>query len=1520
MSDMHVSVVLVGEESLCLQCGQILLDRGHPIRALVTRTAALASWAEERSIPVLRPGTGLAERLGSVAPFEYLMSIANLALLPDDVLAQPSKATINFHDGPLPRYAGLYCTSWALMNREPRHGVTFHLVEGGVDEGRILAQRHFDVAPDETALTLNAKCYSAGIEAFGELVEGLERDSLQPRAQDLSQRTYFERLKRPAAMATIDWSAKADDIVALVRALDFGGYANPLAMAKVWLGEAVALTSSASKVDGSGEPGTVLAVGEDLVRVACGDGAVELGALRDADGGQATPEALGFREGATLPALGERADRLTDAHAAVVRHEGLWTRRLRVAPLRLSASPAVGRTVEREVLSGRDASAEQLTAALCAGLARVTGTETFRVGYVDAALRTFTEGLEGWLAPTVPLAVDLAGDLSVAEAKVDLEKRVARTREGRTHLRDLLPRSPELTGAAAPSVAIVVADRFDGLTGVGEVATFFVGPGGVRALVDEGAPADLAERVGRAALAFLDGGEGSVHDLPLLTEDERALLLSDLRATAKELDPDASIPGLFEAQVDRAPERTAVVFEGQELSYAALDRRANQLAHRLLERGVRRGELVGLHVERSLEMVVAMIGIQKAGAAYVPMDPAYPRERILHMLEDSEAKVVVTDGGAPPLLDGVETLAVDAIGGAPERRVDVAVGGGDLAYVIYTSGSTGRPKGVMVEHGNVVNFFLGMDDRVAKDPPGTWLAVTSPSFDISVLELAWTLARGFTVLVHRDRRAEAVSEVAPEVAAQPMDFGLCYWGNDDAPGRGKYRLLLEGAKWADRNGLHSVWTPERHFHAFGGPYANPAVSGAAVAAVTRNVAVRSCSCVLPLHHPVRVAEEWAMVDNLTDGRVGLGIAAGWQPDDFVLRPENTPPKSKAAMFRDIETLRRLWRGEEVEFPAEDGTLHAVVSQPRPVQPEVPIWLTIALNPKSWIQAAEIGANVLTHLLGQSMDELAEKIQLYRDRRAELGMDPKGGKVTLMLHTFVDPDREVAREVTREPMKRYLASAASLIKQYVWMFPALKRPHGADAPQNIDLGSISDEDMDAVLEFGFNRYFEESGLLGSIDDCVARVESLKGIGVDEVGCLIDYGVESARMLESLPHLGEVVRRTARPKPATGRSFAELIDEREATHLQCTPSMARMLLMEEADREALGRLDHIMLGGEALPPAVARDLLGATSATLSNMYGPTETTIWSSTDRITDPDGITIGTAISNTALYVLDGRRRLVPPGATGELWIGGAGVTRGYHARPELTAERFVPDPFAGGDARMYRTGDLVRRREDGRLEFLGRIDHQVKFRGYRIELGEIEAALEALDDVEAAVVVARKTEVGEPQLVAYVQGSRVRSAAALKAVLATTLPDYMVPGLVVALPRLPLTPNGKVDRKALPDPAEVQAAGPPSAEAESDLERSIAEVWKKVLGVARVGVNDNFFDLGGHSLLAVRLHRELNAVVETKLSMTDVFRFPTIGSLARHLHDDGAAQKELDDIASRASARRQARKRSARRTVARRS
>lgn len=313
---------------------------------------------------------------------------------------------------------------------------------------------------------------------------------------------------------------------------------------------------------------------------------------------------------------------------------------------------------------------------------------------------------------------------------------------------------------------------------------------------------------------------------------------------------------------------------------------------------------------------------------------------------------------------------------------------------------------------------------------------------------------------------------------------------------------------------------------------------------------------------------------------------------------------------------------------------------------------------------------------------------------------------------------------------------------------------------------------------------------------------------------------------------------------GRRLLRRIEEEGITLMQATPATWKLMLA--AGWEGSPGL-RVLCGGEPLPPKLSSDLLDRVSE-LWNMYGPTETTVWSTLERIERDAPILVGRPIANTTLYVLDDALQPRPIGVPGELYIGGAGVANGYVNRPDLTSERFLPDPFRPGE-RIYRTGDLVRYRHDGRLEHLGRLDNQVKVRGFRIELGEVEAALQAHPTVHDAVVTA-----ADDRLVGYVvfNPGAAATSTELRSWVTATLPPYMVPGFIVPLEELPLTPNGKVDRKQLPAPVSTEPEPVELDEELEPMERVIAEVWSSLLGIDRISAGDNFFEIGGHSLLAV--------------------------------------------------------------------
>ena len=373
-----------------------------------------------------------------------------------------------------------------------------------------------------------------------------------------------------------------------------------------------------------------------------------------------------------------------------------------------------------------------------------------------------------------------------------------------------------------------------------------------------------------------------------------------------------------------------------------------------------------------------------------------------------------------------------------------------------------------------------------------------------------------------------------------MNFGIMFFSSAGHNSDGhKYDLLTKAAKFADRHNFSSLWTPERHFHEFGGLFPNPSVTNAALAMITERIQLRAGSLISPLHDPIRIAEEWAVVDNLSGGRVAISFGSGWNIDDFIFFPDRYATR-QSVMYQQIETVSKLWttgrttkvnsRGKEVELKL----------YPEPLQKELPIWVTSSGNLETFASAGAIGANILTHLIGQDMDTLAMKIQHYREARASHDFDPQDGKVTLMLHTFLGADPETVREKVRKPFREYLRSAISLEEKAALAGGTISGGH------KIDPHNIPPQIMEDLLDITFERYCRHASLIGTPSSCQQFVWRLQEIGVDEIACLIDFLEDDEAILQSLTYLEELremCSATAGDKATTEalNGFLEYLDE-------------------------------------------------------------------------------------------------------------------------------------------------------------------------------------------------------------------------------------------------------------------------------------------------------------------------------------------------------------------------------------------
>ncbi|MEK3793108.1 amino acid adenylation domain-containing protein [Paenibacillus sp. FSL R7-0204] len=597
-----------------------------------------------------------------------------------------------------------------------------------------------------------------------------------------------------------------------------------------------------------------------------------------------------------------------------------------------------------------------------------------------------------------------------------------------------------------------------------------------------------------------------ISELSVVDEEEKRLILETFNDTGAEYPRGKTVVELFEEQVEQTPDHIAVVFEDEQMSYAQLNEKANQLAYKLRELGIRPDDRVAILAQRSLEMIIGIYGILKAGGAYVPVDPGYPENRIRYMLEDCQPKSILLGGAELPVkgdIPVIDLLDKEVYTGEAANPVHVNTPK-DLMYIIYTSGTTGKPKGVMIEHRNVVNFIAGMSERISFVPGQTVLSMTTISFDIFVLETLLPLAKGMEVIL-------------------------------------------------------------------------------------------------------------------------------------VTEDQNSNPDKLAALLDDT---------------------------------------------------------------------------------------------------------------------------------------------------SIDL------------------------------------------------------------------------------------------------IQLTPSRLQMLLSSPSMSKHFAKVKDLLVGGEALSQSLLDRLKAVTSARIYNMYGPTETTVWSLVDHLDACDSLTIGKPIANTSVYVTDADNRMLGIGMPGELCIAGIGLSRGYLNRPELTAEKFVDNPFEPGQ-RMYRTGDLARWLPDGNIEYMGRIDEQVKIRGFRVELGEIASVLRRQPGVKE-VAVAVKEKNGDTSICAYIVSDRDIRTGDLKDCLRKDLPDYMVPAYLLQIGSIPVNRNGKLDKQALPEPDAPRAQE--YIAPRNRTEETVACAFAEVLGVTPVGIEDNFFEMGGHSLRATRVVNQIEVQTGIRLPLKAIFAAPTVRLLAQEV------------------------------------
>lgn len=844
------SCILTGEGTLPIRCGEILLQRGFAIQHVVTQDVPLSNWARSHGLPVLPSAKELAIQLPEES-FDYLFSIFNVHVLPEPLLQRAAKGAINYHDALLPRYAGLHATSWALLNREPFHGITWHQIGAAIDGGDILIQRRVEIEPGDTALHLNLKCSEAAVESFGELVESLVNGTVTPTRQDLSKRTYFPKYYRPEAACVIRWDRNAEDISALIRALDFGPYHNPLGLPKVATESAFFIASCARILSETFDaiPGTVVRMTQDTLTVSTVTKALEISGLMTVDGRPLTArhcsELFGISIGDRLvPLKAETIAHLTALNDEASRNEEFWAERLgSLQPLplpKITSSKNVKQSQahyrhlewqcppEVEDWLKRNGKAwrrdEFLLAALGGYWARMTSLDLFDVGFINLAAQAEKTGSEGLFARQIPFRFKVDSSLNFENLLHLTRRELEQVRRRRTYARDMIPRHPhlreqaELRSSFKLSITLIMASSVKTAGEVHEGDLSFIIPeqGTEVGIVFNTEIMDTpsAEKMIRQFTVFMKSvvaNDGQpVSAMSILTTEECQLLLGSWHSTSSVCLPEACIHALFEAQVEKNPTGVAMIFEGRELTYQQLNEQANRLAYLLQGLGVGPESRVGVCVERSLDMVVGLLATLKAGGAYVPLDPAYPKERLTFMQQDAQTKVILSQRrlGASLTDQSIPVVYLDALPDQIARESSENPSSGVLpenpAYIIYTSGSTGQPKGVVIEHRSLVNYALAAVQKFAIGPGDRVLQFASINFDASAEEIYPCLISGATLVLRTEEMIQTAATFLALCQAWKitlLDLPTAYWShlvtqmeNENLPLPPLIRLMIIGGE------------------------------------------------------------------------------------------------------------------------------------------------------------------------------------------------------------------------------------------------------------------------------------------------------------------------------------------------------------------------------------------------------------------------------------------------------------------------------------------------------------------------------------------------------------------------------------------------------------------------------------------------------------------------------------------------------------------------------------------------------
>jgi|GEM_PF-170348 len=1528
--------VLMGQGNLLIHCAETLKARAHRIKAVISPDDGVRAWADKCGVEHYQ----LAEAIGQAPQLEcdILLSIGNFAIVPDAVLKRAKRMAINYHYGPLPEYSGLHVPSWAIFERATDYAITWHRIGELVDGGNILKRVRVPIDGNDTALSLSLKCDEAALDSFAGLISELEEERVTEIPQELSKRRNFSRLAQFPAEGVIDWQAGAEQIAAMVRAADYGPFKSPLVWPKVSInGRFFAVRqASVGMPSAASAPGEIIAGDESAALHVAADGkSVALEALSSLEGAtlsvQDIVKANKLRPGVLLASPTESAKvQITEAGLAASKTTRYWSRRLLdYKPYRLpyaapaysgkeDASPIIERLDALPQRVHRDDSfIEYVVGAVCTFLARAAGTGEVHLA-IAAPREEIPADYRDLFCAWVPLCAKVEARATLDQNLKAISDEIRSVRTRGAIRRDLIGRDPELRsrfqrGEFTADVMIAwdaptaypSSEQRPALELVLLPAQAAIELHYDPKKVSRNNAAPLASQLARWCAEIPSIGAQPFQSVPAVSRQERAILIDDFNDTRNDAILSGCLPRLFEDAARRHGEKVALICGSTELTYEHLNADANRLARILRQKGVARGQLLGVCVERSIDLVVALLAVLKAGAAYIPIDLNFPEDRIRRMLEVGEPLLLITPARSvhPSLRAwsdrclGFDEIRVKALNCAVDN-LDAASADEDLAYVIFTSGSTGKPKGVEITHRALGNFLLSMRGRPGCAESDRLLAITTVSFDIAVLELFLPLICGATVIVAQPQETvdgDALLALMRRhrvtmMQATPTTWQLLF--QSGWQGQPSLSKILCGGEAMPRSLADRLLSCGETVWNMYGPTETTVWSSICPVGAGGDISIGA---------PIANTQLYVLDERLLPVPVGFpgelciggaGVARGYHKDPqqtksrFLRNPFHPGTLYRTgdiACFKEPGMLAVLGRKDEQiklrGFRIELGEIERAIASHPAISRAVVVGrddrliaycLRSAFAPADavparaedaacaewagvWDRAYESNVeDPAFNIAGwqNSYDGLMFSKEEMRDWQAStvnrvLSYSPQRafeiGCGAGLVLFAVAPHCSSYRAVDASQQ------AVDLIRRSLGSLPQVTCEHSpAHKLPDIAAGSV-----DTIIVNSVVQYFPSESYLMSIIEWASQAVTQGRIFIGDVRDLALLNVFHA----------DIVHYKSRPDTS---------DDELRRRAERSRQFERELVIAP---QFFSNLPSVL-------PRIRRVDIALRDGDYVNEMTRYRYDVTLHVGEVASGAGKTIEDVAFDWRKERLDLaklRRRLdrtpakqlrltnVPNGRLGGVY---KRVSSLLDRKATTASRRWVDLRDLASVAREAGYEAIF---QPSRSRDIWAFDAVLWRPGERPDLAWLppqpidRAGLARYANVPAA---------GAP--------AKVDLARLLRPWLEDRLPGYLMPDFFVELEEFPLTPNGKIDRKALPEPASVATA--PAALPSDELQQQILAIWSEVLGHNRIGIDDSFFTIGGNSLRVVRVQSELQRLLGRPVPVAMLYEFFTIRGLAAHL------------------------------------